>query len=148
MVAREMPRTAAAFIELDYAHRVEVPSNLSSEPPCVWTAASANQCPYTMEVAAYDAKQAGVSAEKWKSLTSGDRSLWSKTERAALDFADGMSRDSDGITDEQFAFIEKELGSRVVASMVLHMAYANFQDRLIHCLGLASKDHVVTAPSK
>ena len=146
MVAREMPRTAAAFIELDYAHRVEGPVEPQLRSAMRWTAASANQCPYTMEVAAYDANKAGVSAEKWKSLTSGDRSLWSKTERAALDFADGMSRDSDGVTDEQFTFLEKELGSRVVASMVLHMAYANFQDRLIHCLGLASKENKITAP--
>ena len=146
MVAREMPRTAAAFIELDYAHRVEGPVEPQLRAAMRWTAASANQCPYAMEVAAYDANQAGVSAEKWKSLTSGDRSLWSKTERAALDFADGMSRDSDGVTDEQFTFLEKELGSRVVASMVLHMAYANFQDRLIHCLGLSSKENKITAP--
>ena len=49
LVAREMPRTAAAFIELDYAHRVEGPVEPQLRAAMRWTAASLNQCPYTID---------------------------------------------------------------------------------------------------
>lgn len=146
MIAREMPRTAAAFIELDYAQRMEGPVDRQLRAAMRWVAAKSNQAQYTMDIAAFDARSLGISEEKWISLTSGDRSLWSPAERAALQFAEGMSLDSDAVSDEQFLFLAKEFGERVVASMVLHMAYANFQDRLIHCLGLESNDSDLVPP--
>ncbi|XZE19091.1 carboxymuconolactone decarboxylase family protein [Pirellulaceae bacterium SH449] len=146
MIAREMPRTAAAFIELDYAQRQSGPVDHKLRAAMRWVAAEANRCQYTMKIAAYDAMQAGVSQDKWESLTIGDRAKWSPTERAALEFAYGMTRDSDGVTDELFSYLAKELGDRVVASIVLHMAYANFQDRLILCLGLEATENDLTPP--
>ena len=137
MVAREMPKTAAAFLELDYSHRALGPVEPNLRAAMRWVAAQANGCDYTMKIASFDAELAGVNADKWRSLMQPDRSQWSDRERAALDFASGMTRDSDSVTDKQFAALVQMFDERNVAAMVLHLAYANFQDRLIHCLGVA-----------
>jgi alkylhydroperoxidase family enzyme len=39
------------------------------------------------------------------------------------------------VTDDEFAALVKEYGAEKTAAMVLLMAYANFQDRLLLCLG-------------
>lgn len=139
MIAREMPKTAAAFLELDYAQRAAGPVDPKLRAAIRWVAANANGCEYTKQIATADALRAGVSEEQWKSLTDGDRKLWSDRDRAAFDFALGMTVNSDGVTDEQFASLVKEFDDRTVAAFVLHMAYANFQDRLILCLGLEAQ---------
>lgn len=136
MVAKEMPKTAAAFLELDYAQRASGSVEPKLRAAIRWVAANANGCQYTMEVAAADAKRAGVTEEQWKSLIAGDRAGWSEQEKAAMDFALGMTQNSDGVTDQQFADLVKMFDERAVACMVLHMAYANFQDRLVNCLGV------------
>ncbi len=46
-----------------------------------------------------------------------------------------MTVESTKITDEEFASLAKSFGDKNVAAMVLLMAYANFQDRLLICLG-------------
>jgi hypothetical protein len=111
-----------------------------------WAAAKANGCQYTMSVAAADALRAGVSQEQWTSLTDGDRSLWSDFEKAAIQFATDMTLDSDGVTDKQFADLVVMFDERTVAAMVLHMAYANLQDRLIQCLGVQLEEGEQLAP--
>jgi len=146
MIARDMPKTAAAFLELDYAQRTAGPVDLKLRAAMRWVAAKANDCQYTQQIAAADARRAGVTEEQWKSLTQGDRELWSERERDACDFAHAMTINSDGITDDQFSALAKNFDDRTVAAFVLHMAYANFQDRLILCLGLEPQDQDLLPP--
>ncbi len=49
-----------------------------------------------------------------------------------------MTLDSASVTDAEFAALVKDFGERQVASMVLLLAYANFQDRLLLCLARES----------
>jgi alkylhydroperoxidase family enzyme len=146
MVAKEMPKTAAAFLELDLAQRTAGPVEPKLRAAIRWAAAKANGCQYTMSIAAADALRAGVSQEQWTSLTDGDRSLWSDREKAAIQFATDMTLDSDGVTDKQFADLVVMFDERTVAAMVLHMAYANLQDRLILCLGVELEEGKPLAP--
>jgi hypothetical protein len=46
-----------------------------------------------------------------------------------------MTLDSDSVTDDEFARLVAGFGERAAASMVLLLAHANFQDRLLICLG-------------
>ncbi len=86
MLARELPRTAAAFLELDYAQRTQSPVDPKLRAAMRWVAASANRCEYAQATAKQDALQAGVTPEAWESLQSSERSKWTEAERAALDF--------------------------------------------------------------
>ena len=46
-----------------------------------------------------------------------------------------MTVDSDSVTDDEFAALVGGFGENQAASMVLLLAYANFQDRVLLCLG-------------
>ena len=46
-----------------------------------------------------------------------------------------MTVNSASVTDDQFAALVKHYGEKDVAAMVLSVAWANFQDRLVLCLG-------------
>ncbi len=135
MLAREMPRTAAAFLELDLAQRTKSPVEPGLRAAMRYVAAQANGSKYAQATAEADARRAGVSADKLSSLNTPEHQAWSPAERAALKFAFDMSVNSDGVTDEQFAQLVKQFSDRQAAAMVLGMAYANFQDRLLICLG-------------
>ena len=68
MLARETPRTAAAFLELDLAQRTRSPVEPGLRAGMRYVAAKANGCSYATVTAAADAKRAGVTAEKLASL--------------------------------------------------------------------------------
>jgi hypothetical protein len=46
-----------------------------------------------------------------------------------------MTIESTRVSDDEFASLVKSFGDKRAAAMVLLMAYANFQDRLLNCLG-------------
>jgi len=135
MIAGELPRTTAAFLELDLAQRTAGPVEPKLRASMRWTAAHANRCPYAMQMAIGDGLRAGITKDQWSTLEKGDRSRWSSRDQAALDFAHAMTVDSDGCSDDSFAKLVQLFDSRQVASMVLHLAFANFQDRFLICLG-------------
>ena len=135
ILVREMPKTTAAFLELDSAQRTKGPVDPKLRAAMRWVAARANSCDYAMSVAAADGKRAGVSDAAWNELKENDRSSWSQGDRSALDFALAMTVDSEGYSDAKFAELVAAFDERQAAAMVLHLAYANFQDRLLLCLG-------------
>jgi len=135
MVGR-MPKTTAAFLQLDYAQRMEGPVDHKLRAAMRWTSAKANGSQYAMTIASGDAIREGESPEKWASLISGDLTGWSAKEKLALEFARAMTVESNDYTDSQFATLVENFDARQAASMVLHMAFANFQDRWFICLGI------------
>ena len=100
-----------------------------------WVAAEANHCDYAKAVAEFDAKEAGIDQGRLAGLKSPGFPGWTNAEKAALTFARKMTLDSDSVTDDEFTRLVNEFGERGAASMVLLMAYSNFQDRLLLCLG-------------
>lgn len=135
MLAQEMPKTAAAFLELDLAQRTLSPVEPKLRAAMRWIAARDNCCSYAMATAQADAKRSGATVEQFQSLATERQTLWSENERAALLFAHLMTVDSDSITDEVFDDLVGRFNARQVASMVLLLAYSNFQDRFLNCLG-------------
>jgi alkylhydroperoxidase family enzyme len=136
-LAGSMPRTTAALLRLDYVHRTNSPVEPKLRAQMRWVAAHANRCAYAEAYAAFDAKRAGASEGELDALRRGDGSGLSPAEKHALEFALKMTVDSAGVTDAEFATLVEEQGAKKTAAMVLLMAYANFQDRILLCLGSA-----------
>jgi alkylhydroperoxidase family enzyme len=135
MLAGPMPRTAAAMLALDHAHRVRSPIEPRLRAAMRYVAARANGSPYAQEYALADARRAGLDDARLDALRRDDWSAWTDAERAALDFARKMTVASAALTDDEFAALTRAFGERRAAAMVMLLAYANFQDRLLICLG-------------
>jgi alkylhydroperoxidase family enzyme len=134
-LAGSMPRTTAALLRLDYVHRTSGPIDPKLRARMRWVAAHANRCAYAEAYAVSDASRAGLSEGELEAMRRGDLSGLSASEKHALEFALKMTVNSAGVTDAEFARLVEEHGPKKTAAMVLLMAYANFQDRLLNCLG-------------
>jgi alkylhydroperoxidase family enzyme len=137
MMAGELPRTTAALLQLDFAQRTKGPVSPKLRAAMRWIAAHANRCTYSEAYAAADARRAGLDESRIEALANPNYPGWTDSEQAALDFALKMTLHSDLVTDLEFAILVKAFGEKQAASMVLLLANANFQDRLLLCLGAA-----------
>jgi alkylhydroperoxidase family enzyme len=133
--ARDLPRTTAAMLDLDRLHRTKSPLDPALRGKMRWVAADANRCDYTRETAEADLRRAGVPEEQIAELKAGPR-RWRQDERAALDFSSQMTLDASLVADTQVADLRADYGDEKLVAMVLLLAAANFQDRLILGLGL------------
>lgn len=134
-LASDLPRTTAALLQLDLAQRTLSPLPAGLRAAMRWVSAHANRCSYAEVYAVADAVRAGIDATRIKALGIQNYPGWSASEQAALTFAYKMTVDSDSVTDDEFARLVQDFGERQAAAMVLLMAYSNFQDRLLLCLG-------------
>ena len=134
MMVTELPKTTAAFLELDRSQRTQGAIAPYLRAAIRFVAAKENQCRYTMESSRFDGRVAGVDSGKWSTLEDGSYAGWTIKEKLALEFSRLMTVDSDSISDETFAKLVEQFGAESVACMVLHAAYANFQDRFLLCL--------------
>jgi len=131
-LAAGLPRTTAAMLELDWQHRVASPLDQTLRGKLRWTVAHANQCDYSMAYAAADLVRVGLDQEQIASLDQFEES----TERAALAFARKLTLDGSAVTDDEVAVVKELYGDKQLVAIVLLVAYANFQDRLVLALGL------------
>jgi alkylhydroperoxidase family enzyme len=134
-LADALPRTTAAMLELDYVQRERSPLEPKLRAKMRWVAAHANRCAYGEATAAADFRRAGGEEAELKALA-GDPAALPAAEQAALAFARKLTLAADTVTDEEFAGLVKQYGDRQVVAMVLLLAYANFQDRLLLTLGV------------
>jgi alkylhydroperoxidase family enzyme len=134
-LARSLPRTTAAMLELDRVQRAHSPLGPLLRGKMRWVAARANHCAYGMAYAEADLRRAGLDESGLRSLR-GDPAALPEAERAALDFAHQMSVDAAEVTDAEVAGLITRYGESQVVAMVLLLAYANFQDRLLLALGV------------
>ncbi len=132
-IACQMPRTAAAMLELDYAQRMSSPLDPKLRAKMRWIIASANRCEYSKSYALADLKRAG-GTEAMRELLTGSPKHWPEEDREPLEFARLMTVAAPTIEDAMFERLKNQYGERQVAAMVLLAAYGNFQDRII--LGL------------
>jgi alkylhydroperoxidase family enzyme len=135
LLARSLPRTTAALLRLDLAHRTRSPLDPKLRAAIRWIVAAANGSPYGKALADFDARRAGLPGAKLAALEIADLTAFSREEQEALEFARKMTVESSKITDEEFASLVRAFGENQVAAMVLLTAYANFQDRLLLVLG-------------
>src|SRR5262249_32978658 len=100
-----------------------------------WIAAHANRCDYAEAYAVADARRSGLDDARLDTLRQKGYPGWSEADRSALEFARKMTVASDLVTDDEFATLVQHFGETRAASMVLLLAYANLQDRVLLCLG-------------
>jgi alkylhydroperoxidase family enzyme len=135
VLAPSLPRTTAAMLDLDRCHRASSPLGPILAGKLRWVAAHANRCGYSMAYAEADLRRAGLDEAGLKSLK-GDHAPLPEAERVALHFAWQMTVDASEVTDEEVAHLIAWYGEKKVVAMVLLLAYANFQDRLLLALGV------------
>jgi len=133
-LAPTLPRTAAALLELDYLHRVKNPLDSLPRAKLRWAVARANACEAGEIEALFDLRQAGLDDGGVKALTNS--AGLNAADNQLLAFARKLTLDSQAVTDAEVAELIKRHGDRQVVAMVQHIAYANFQDRLLLGLGL------------
>jgi alkylhydroperoxidase family enzyme len=144
-LARTLPKTTAAMLDLDRLHRTRSPLDPILRAKMRWVAANANQCEYSRAYAVADLRRAGLDEPGIASLA-GDRSALPEAERAALEFADKMTREANRVTDAEVARLVEYYGEPKVVGMVLLLAFANFQDRLLLALDVPLEDNGPLAP--
>lgn len=140
-----MPKTVAAMLELDYLHRAKSPLPAKLRAKMRWVAAHANRCPQSEATALADLRRAGADDAEVKALTESERT-WPDSEQAALGFAGKLTREAYKVSDEEVLALRKKYGDANVVAMVQLLAYSNFQDRLIHALGLPMDESATAAP--
>lgn len=133
-LAASLPRTTAAMLELDFLYRTSDAFDPRLRAKMRWVAARANRCDYSRKYAESDLLRAGGTARDIEQLAAGAADL-PALDRAALSFARKMTLAASTVTDGEVQRLIDELGEAPVVAMVLQMAYANFQDRLLIALG-------------
>jgi len=145
ITARSLPRTTAALLDLDFLHRAKSPLDPKLRAEMRWVSAHANHCDYTRAIAAADLRRVGVTDSVIQSLA-GDFSSFTAREKIALIFARQLTLTADTVTDEQVDELIKLYGQKDVVAMVLLLAYANFQDRLVLALHLPPEPTSLSPP--
>jgi alkylhydroperoxidase family enzyme len=134
-LAGPLPRTTAAMLRLDYLQRTGSPLPPQLRGKMRWVTADANRCASGRAYAEADLRRSGLDDAAIRQLA-GDWSGMPATEQAALAFARNLTLAADRIPDEEIADLMKWYGDKQVVAMVLLVAYANFQDRLLLALDL------------
>jgi alkylhydroperoxidase family enzyme len=144
-LAGPLPRTTAAMLELDYAYRTSEAFDPRSRGLMRWVAAKANRCDYGRRYAEADLLRAGMSDEEIERLESILAELPAR-ETVAIAFAEKLTLSANLVTDEEVAELIEAFGEPAVVAMVLQLAYANFQDRLILAIGAEVEEGGPLAP--
>ncbi len=113
-MAVQLPRTAAAMLKLDYAHRVLSPLNTLRRAHLRWIVANENRCEYSKAVATADLQRAGGSVDQ---LTD-PKSLPVK-HRGAIEFVRLLAVAAPTIPDSLFEDLRSKFDDWQVAAMVL-----------------------------
>lgn len=145
VVAIELPRTAAALLELDYAQRKHSPLEPRLRAKIRYVIAEANHCAYAQRTALFDLRHAGANEDEVSRLLGGQET-WEPAEQEALLFARQHSLDAAAIDDTLFERVCERYGQRGAAAIVLLGAYGNFQDRLLMGLGISAEGNEPLGP--
>jgi alkylhydroperoxidase family enzyme len=138
MLADSLPRTTAAMLELDALHRARSPLGAVLAGKARWTVADANRCAYSVACAEADLRRAGADDDAVAALA-GDWVDLPPNERRVLMFARRLTLEADSITDGEVARLADDLGEPNLVALVLLIAHANFQDRLLLALGTVAE---------
>jgi alkylhydroperoxidase family enzyme/thiol-disulfide isomerase/thioredoxin len=132
-VVIQMPRTAAAMLELDKAFRDSGPLDAALRAKLRWTVAHANHCEYGEKLALADLQRVSGGKANLSELTNSSKN-WPTELADEVEFVRLLTVAGPTIPDALFERLRVKHGDRGVAAMVLLTAYGNFQDRLL--LGL------------
>lgn len=136
VLARPLPQTTAAMLELDRLHRADNPLGPVVAGKLRWAAAEALGCDYGRHYAEADLRRAGLTDADLRKLA-GPAADLPEDDRLALGFARKLSRESEAVTDAEVAALLTRFGPEKVVAMVHTLAFANFENRIFLALGVA-----------
>lgn len=134
-VARELPRTAAAMLQLDFAQRTNSPLDPLLRARLRYIIAVENRCSYSQAYALADLKRSGASESDIASFRSQPLSE-SSPNRVPAEFIRLLTVAAPTVPEELFRAVQTQYGDSQLAAMVLLAAYGNFQDRIVLGLNL------------
>jgi hypothetical protein len=143
-VAASLPQTAAVMLEQDYAYRTSEAFDPKLRARMRWVAANANRCAYSQAYAEADLRRLGADESEIRALH--EETTDSPKERAALAFARKMTLAAYSVSDEEVEQLIEHFGEKTYVAMVLQMAFANFQDRLLLALNVPVEPEGPLAP--
>jgi uncharacterized peroxidase-related enzyme len=95
-----------------------------------------NGCHYCSQHHVASSKRVGLTAEDWSALNAGNYSRYSDKERAALTYADKLTRSPHDITDADFAPLTANFSEPEIVDIHLLTGLANLTNRFTDPLGL------------
>jgi alkylhydroperoxidase family enzyme len=138
-----LPVTTAAMLEMDLAYRRGSELDAGLRARVRWTAADANRCELGRRLATADMRHAGMPDSVISTFVSGNLHA---EESDIHQFVRRLTLHAWRITDEEFASLLASCGQRETMAIVLHTAYANFQDRLFLTLDQDAGTETVLDP--
>jgi uncharacterized peroxidase-related enzyme len=94
-----------------------------------------NHCRYCLQHHLAASKRVGISHGDWHNLQSGSHGTFSEKEEAALDFAEKLTRDPQGIGDEDIAALKPHFSEEQIVDLDLLIGLANLTNRFTDPLG-------------
>jgi len=95
-----------------------------------------NGCRYCTQHHIASSKRAGLTADDWSALKSGDYARYSEKERAALTYAEKLTRTPGEITDADFVPLKAAFSEPEIVDIQLLTGLANLSNRVTDPLGL------------
>lgn len=95
-----------------------------------------NNCRYCLQHHLASSKRAGVTPQDWAALKAGNYSSFSEKERAALTYAEELTRAPGDIDDEDFAPLKAEFSDAAILDIHILVGLANLTNRFTGPLGL------------
>ena len=95
-----------------------------------------NHCHYCLQHHLASSKRAGVTHSDWVALKAGNFSGFSEKERAALTYADELTRAPGEIDDEDFASLKRQFSDPEILDLHLLVGLANLTNRFTGPLAL------------
>jgi uncharacterized peroxidase-related enzyme len=95
-----------------------------------------NQCRYCTQHHIASSKRAGLTAEDWSVLETGNYSRYSEKERAALVYAERLTRAPHEITETDFDELKKYFSDPEIVDVHMLAGLANLTNRVTDPLGL------------
>src|SRR5580698_3792303 len=95
-----------------------------------------NGCYYCTQHHVASSKRVGLTAEDWAALRAGDYSRYTAKQKAALTYAEKLTRTPHDITDSDFAALKKEFTDPEIVDVHLLTGLANLTNRFTDPLGL------------
>ncbi len=132
-VARDLPNTTAALLQLDFAQRTQSPLNPILRAKLRYRIACENRCDYAQVTALDDLKRSGLSPQECEAFIRNPSGT-DTPEADPIEFVRLLTIDAPSVSENLFRKLQTTYGNRRLVAMVLLAAYGNFQDRLI--LGL------------
>ncbi len=81
-------------------------------------------------------KRAGLTQQDWQALKDPQRASFSAAEKAALAFAEKLTRQPDSITDNDIAELKKHLSEEQILDLDVLIGLINLTNRLTDPLGI------------